>query len=328
MNELLINYSSDPDINFNKLRSGETWNYKLKEKVLKLTEMFDVKWILPEDNDWHWKFSLIKSKPSFIYCFWNISLLDKQILSVVWPRKHTEYANKVLEKLFGIARKYNIVTVSGLADGVDQLCHSYSIQEWIPTIAILWTWIWRYLKSSNRSLLEKIVENWWLILSEYKLFSGPTSYSFPQRNRLIAWLADVLFLPEAGEQSGSLITANFAFDMHKPTYGVPNNIFSSSSEWLNKLIWEWKIQMTTDFEQMMKKHFKNNLDKKENINENKNLNDIEKKLLWIITEKNWSDLNDLTSDSGLWLNDIMLYLTTLEMQWLIYQESPGVYQRG
>jgi len=39
---------------------------------------------------------------------------------------------------------------------------------------------------------------------------------------LIAGLADILFLPEAGEQSGSLITANFAFDMHKPIYGVPN----------------------------------------------------------------------------------------------------------
>jgi predicted Rossmann fold nucleotide-binding protein DprA/Smf involved in DNA uptake len=39
---------------------------------------------------------------------------------------------------------------------------------------------------------------------------------------LIAGLADLLFLPEAGEQSGSLITAKFAFEMHKPIYGVPN----------------------------------------------------------------------------------------------------------
>lgn len=329
MNELLINYSSDPDINFNKLKSGETWNYKLKEKIFKLIEMFDVKWILPEDENRNWKFSLVKSNPNFMYYIWDLSLLNKHIVSIVWPRKHSEYANKVLERLFSIAKKYDIVTMSGLADGVDQLCHSYSIDEKIPTIAVLGTWIWWYLKSKNRNLLEKIVENWWLILSEYKLLSWPTSYSFPQRNRLIAGLADLLFLPEAGEQSGSLITAKFAFEMHKPIYGVPNWIFSSASEGLNKLIGEWKIQMITDFDQMMKKHFKIvNFDDGWKTAEMKWLNEIEIKILNIISEKNWSDLNDLTSDSGLWLNDIMLYLTTLEMQWLVYQESPGIYQRG
>jgi DNA processing protein len=136
-------------------------------------------------------------------------------------------------------------------------------------------------------------------------------------------------LPEAGEQSGSLITAKFAFEMHKPIYGVPNWIFSSASEGLNNLIGEWKIQMITDFEQMMKKHFKIvNFDDGWKAAEMKWLNEIEIKILNIISEKNWSDLNDLTSDSGLWLNDIMLYLTTLEMQWLVYQESPGIYQRG
>jgi predicted Rossmann fold nucleotide-binding protein DprA/Smf involved in DNA uptake len=44
-----------------------------------------------------------------------------------------------LEKLFGIAKKYDITTMSGLADGVDQLCHSYSIDAKIPTIAVLGT---------------------------------------------------------------------------------------------------------------------------------------------------------------------------------------------
>jgi DNA processing protein len=66
-------------------------------------------------------------------------------------------------------------------------------------------------------------------LSEYKINFVPTKYSFPQRNRIVAGLSDLLFLPEAGEKSGSLITAEFAYQQNKPIFVTPNDIFSPVS---------------------------------------------------------------------------------------------------
>lgn len=49
----------------------------------------------------------------------------------------SDYAQQVLEKLFDSLRHYRIATVSGLAPGVDTLCHDLSIQHGIPTIGVI-----------------------------------------------------------------------------------------------------------------------------------------------------------------------------------------------
>jgi DNA processing protein len=109
------------------------------------------------------------------------------------------YAGQVMKALFQQFQNINLVTVSGLARGVDQECHQLSLQHNIPTIAILGGGIKRYLQSSAKNLITSIVEKGGLILSEFKLDFKPTKRSFPQRNRIIAGLSDLLFLPEARE---------------------------------------------------------------------------------------------------------------------------------
>jgi predicted Rossmann fold nucleotide-binding protein DprA/Smf involved in DNA uptake len=47
------------------------------------------------------------------------------------------YGKKVIEKLFDYAVDYDVVTISGMAEGVDQLSHQCSINQNIPTIAVL-----------------------------------------------------------------------------------------------------------------------------------------------------------------------------------------------
>jgi DNA processing protein len=72
-----------------------------------------------------------------MYYMGNIDLLDKPILAIVGPRKHTSYAQQVLENIFQQLQHYQVATISGMAPGVDQLCHQYSLQHNIPTIAVL-----------------------------------------------------------------------------------------------------------------------------------------------------------------------------------------------
>ena len=88
--------------------------------------------------------------------------------------------------------------------------------------------------------------------SEFPLDFEPTNRTFPQRNRLIAGLSDVLFLPEAREKSGSLITADFALKMNKPVYVVPNQLFSKNGVGSNQLISRGQVRMLTDFQQIFR----------------------------------------------------------------------------
>ena len=49
----------------------------------------------------------------------------------------SNYGKKVLENLFASSPEYEFVTISGMAEGVDQLCHQLSHEHNIPTIAVL-----------------------------------------------------------------------------------------------------------------------------------------------------------------------------------------------
>lgn len=169
----------------------------------------------------------------------------------------TLYGKQVVSDLVTYAKDYGLVTISGLADGIDSVCHLQSIENNIPTIAVLGGGISYYLRN-HKNLIDKIISHGGLILSEFKIGFRPTNYSFPQRNRIIAGLADCLFLPEASEKSGSLITVDFAIQMNTPIYASPNDIYTEGSKGVNKYISEGKIQSIYDFKTFLSSHFSKN----------------------------------------------------------------------
>ena len=185
----------------------------------------------------------------------DISVLDRQILAVVWPRKISEYGKKVVWHLLEQIWHYDLVTISGLADGVDMICHTGSLDHHVPTIAILGGGIHHFLQWEKRHIIDRIIAHGGLVISEYKLDAKPTHYTFPQRNRVIAGLAHTILIPEAGIDSGSLITANYALSYHKPVYGVMNSIFQTNSSGLLDYIQQWLIKPIYQIEYMLKQHF-------------------------------------------------------------------------
>ncbi len=131
-------YSIDEDVTVKKLKNQKgfkkDYNFQPIKKRLKENQ---IDFILEGSSEYHFKFNAVKSNPYIIYYKGDIDLLNKKLISIVWPRKKTNYADKVLEKLFSKIAWYNIATVSGMARGVDSLAHNLSIENNIPTIAVL-----------------------------------------------------------------------------------------------------------------------------------------------------------------------------------------------
>ena len=307
---------------------SDAWNQASAEKLKLRMDQHNIIWLLDDDPSFPHQLRSIQNPPSIIYAMWNLDILKNQILWIVWPRDMSEYANQVMQALFTQIWNSNIVTVSWMARGVDHLCHQLSIGYHLPTIAILGWWLRYYRNSSARSFMEQIIQNGWLILSEFKLDFKPTAWSFPQRNRLIAGLSDALFLPEAREWSWSLITADFAYQFHKSIFVVPNPIFSENWIWSNHLVTSWKANLLSDFSPILKLF---GIQQESETVENQistsisNLSDEEKSLLKIVSQHRDEDfsqrLNEISTDFG----EAMWKLTDLEMQWYVMQDIPGIY---
>jgi len=332
----ILAYSLDENLTPSELRKADDFsdffenvdNQHSAEKLETWMNQHNIIWLLDDDSDFPHQFTSIKNPPAILYAMWNLEILNHQILGIVWPRDMSEYANQVMQALFTQIWNTNIVTVSWMARGVDHLCHQLSIGYHLPTIAILGWWLRYYRNSSARSFMEQIIQNGWLILSEFKLDFKPTARSFPQRNRLIAWLSDALFLPEAREWSWSLITADFAYQQHKSIFVVPNPIFSENWIWSNHLVTSWKASLLSDFSPILKLF---GIQQESETVENQistsisNLSDEEKSLLKIVSQHRDEDFSQRLSEISTDFGEAMWKLTDLEMQWYVMQDVPGIY---
>lgn len=303
--------------------------HRMVEKAAKWCQEHSVFVSIQNDSDYHFKLSLIYSAPYIVYAQWDRDLLHKHIIGIVWPRKYSPYATQVMESLFTELMHYDVVTISGLADGVDRMCHELSIKAGIPTIAVLWGWLKYYLESKDRELIQKIVANGGLVLSEFKLNSRPERYTFPQRNRIVAGLSDMVFLPEASEKSGSLITVDFARQMHKDVYGTPSTMFSSTSQWLHQYMQQWLIIPVVNWEWMLTKYFWRIIrDEKWAIsNWEDNVFQWEVSPVVNILQKNpnWLSLNEIIGQIGLGIEEVMRQLSMAEVMWQIRNDG-GVWK--
>src|SRR5664280_1823697 len=74
------------------------------------------------------------------------------------------------------------------------------------------------------------------LLTEYPPGAPPLAHHFPERNRLIAGLAEAVIVVEADERSGALITARLALDEGREVLAVPGSVCSRLSAGPNGLL--------------------------------------------------------------------------------------------
>lgn len=181
--------------------------------------------------------------PLVLFAQGDVNLLQQKIVTIVGSRMATSYSHSVLTKLVPHLVKQGWVIASGLAKGVDVMAHRAALTSEGKTIAVVGNGLNHFYPLSNYHVQEQIARRG-LILSEYLPDTPPRPFRFPQRNRILAGIAQKVIITEAQENSGSLITANLALQENRDIYAVPGPIDKELSAGPNELIAAGAIPIT------------------------------------------------------------------------------------
>lgn len=159
-------------------------------------------------------------------------------LAVVGSRHLTYYGKKATEQLVTEVAAAGITIVSGFMYGGDEAAHSAAVKCGGKTIAVMPCGIDLIHPANQKELYQKILDTGGLIISEYEGDAQPQTFTYIQRDRIVAGLPKAVFVTEAALNSGSLISASYAKKMGKKIFALPGPITSEVSKGSLKLIKE------------------------------------------------------------------------------------------
>jgi len=176
---------------------------------------------------------------------WNNNLFEKT-LAIVGSRQITRYGKEIIDKIMPEIVLRKTTVISGFMYGVDSESHWKCLEYGGKTVAVLGSGLNELCPRDNDKLYTKILETGGLIISEYESDFKATTWSFPQRNRIVSGLSTVgAVVVEAGIKSGSLITAKLALEQKRQVLAIPGPINSKTSEGTNWLIKTGAARMVT-----------------------------------------------------------------------------------
>ncbi len=177
----------------------------------------------------------IAQPPLCLFFQGDFALVNQPCVAIVGARELTPYGQQVLATWLPHLVGAKLVTVSGLARGTDEAVHRGTMAHAGQTIAVIGTVV-DVAYPKRRDKLQTQISQQGLILSEYLPWEPPAKHHFPERNRIIAGLAQATVIVEARQKSGSLITANIALDENRVVMAVPGPVTSPLSAGTNALI--------------------------------------------------------------------------------------------
>ena len=184
----------------------------------------------------------IDEPPKELYCLGNLELLNyKTNIAIIGSRNCSLYGERAAKDFAYNLAKEDMCIVSGLAKGIDSFAHIGAVKAKGKTIAVLGSGLDNIYPKENMKLVEEIIKNKGLVISEYPLGTKPLKYHFPARNRIISGLSDGVLVVEARKNSGTNITVDFALEQGKDVFVIPGNIYSKTSDGTNYLITEGAI---------------------------------------------------------------------------------------
>src|SRR5712672_137834 len=192
--------------------------------------------ICRDDESWPARLSEIYDPPLVLYVRGNIEALARPGLAIVGTRHPTPYGIGMAERLSCDLASRGLTIFSGMARGVDTYGHRGAIQAKGRTVAVFGTGVDVIYPRENKKIAEGTLESGGALVSEFTVGSFAAPQNFPNRNRIISGPALGVLVVEAGEYSGTRITARCALEQSREIFAVPGNVISRNSWGPNTLI--------------------------------------------------------------------------------------------
>lgn len=177
-------------------------------------------------TEWPKQLLEIPQLPERLWIRGSMPEAGTKLLAVVGSRAMTRYGQEACEKLITGLAGYPISIVSGLALGVDACAHKAALTAGLHTIAIPGSGLDDSVigPRTNLGLAKEIVTAGGALVSENEPHHTARAYDFPSRNRLMVGISDAVLVIEAGQKSGTLITARLASEYNRDLLCIPHRI--------------------------------------------------------------------------------------------------------
>lgn len=257
--------------------------------------------------------------PFLIYVRWYISL---PWIAFIGSRNMTSYWENIIKDFVPEIWKYFTI-VSGWAYGCDSFSHEIALKNNIKTISVIWTWIDINYPVSNKKLYDEIIKNWGSVISIFPFWEPWNPYNFPIRNEIVAWVSQAIFVVEARERSGSLITAKLWLDLWKDVFTVPWEIYKQNSVWCNNLIYSSEAKMVLKPEDILIEY--NITNNKKSKNDTVFNDDIEKNIYDLLLNSPLN-IDEIVFITNIQTNEILLKISMMELWNLIKRNISWKYE--
>lgn len=245
-------------------------------------------------------------------------------LAVVGSRRATSYAKDALSKIISELIDTDICVVSGLASGIDTIAHTSSINNNLKTIGVIASGFDFTYPTANKDLYRKIEEGCGAVVSEYYPTFQPLQFRFPQRNRIVSGLSYGTLVAEASLKSGALITANLTLEQGRELMCIPGLITNPNTQGIYKLLKNGATLVTCADDILSALDWEVKL-------EQKTLFDLDlsndEKLIYEALEIEDKCFDELQAFTRLSVDNLLMYLTTMELKGIIKQVDGDRYRK-
>jgi len=217
--------------------------YRAEEEI-RFIENNNIRPIFYTDEGYPKRLKNCIDSPVLLYSKGDMDLNPEHVVSIVGTRRATDYGRQLCKQLVEELQQYNVLVISGLAAGIDTAAHKESMKQGLQTVGVLGHGLEMMYPAANRATAQKMMENGG-ILTEYPSGTIADAKNFPQRNRIVAGMADATVVIEASIKGGALITAEIANSYDRDVFAFPGRIDDEYSEGCNFLVRNNKAALLT-----------------------------------------------------------------------------------
>jgi len=178
----------------------------------------------------------IYDPPVVLFVRGDVETISRPGIAIVGTRHPTPYGIGMAERLACDLANRGLVIFSGMARGVDTAAHRGVFQAKGRTVAVFGTGVDVMYPRENKKIAEQMVALGGALVSEFPMATFAAPQNFPIRNRIISGLSLGVLVVEAGEYSGTRITARCALEQDRDLFAVPGNVTNKNSWGPNTLI--------------------------------------------------------------------------------------------